>query len=159
MSKRKLEKSDINQELKELNAHLEELASWTRFAVYGEAYELPSVIGINVKDFGELSLPLKDPQASELIKRCEQSKDSKTCLDTNVRDSYQLEPSQFKINHPDWDKKLQELVSRVAIELGTDAEVEVINSYFLYDNTFNLILNSLRQKSISYWFINKVGIF
>ena len=125
MPKRKLDGIDIDHELEELNANLKQVET---SAVDGEAYELPSIIGINVNDFGELSLPLKDPQASDLIKRCQQcpfGKDSKKCLDTNVRDSYQLEPSQFKINHPDWDKKLQELVSRVAIELGTDAKVEV----------------------------------
>ena len=135
MPKRSHEGIDIDYELEELNAHLKQLATSTRFAVDGEAYELPSVIEINVNDFGELSLPVKDPQASELIKRCEQSsfgKNSEKCLDTNVRDSYQLEPSQFTINHPDWDKKLQELVSRVAIELGTDAKVEVINLILQY---------------------------
>lgn len=125
MPKRKLDGIDIDHELEELNANLKQVET---SAVDGEAYELPSIIGINVNDFGELSLPLKDPQASDLIKRCQQcpfGKDSKKCLDTNVRDSYQLEPSQFTINHPDWNKKLQELVSRVAIELGTDAKVEV----------------------------------
>jgi hypothetical protein len=64
MPKRKQEGIDIDQELEELNAHLKELATSTRFAVDGEAYELPSVIGINVKDFGELSLPLKDKLVS-----------------------------------------------------------------------------------------------
>lgn len=136
MPKRKQDEIDIDidQELEELNAHLKELATSTRFAVDGEAFELPSVIGINVKDFGELSLPLKDPQASDLVKRCSQSsfgKNSETCLDTNVRDSYHLEPSQFKIDHPDWDKKLQQLVSRVAIELGTDAKVEVKTNFYI----------------------------
>ena len=131
MSKRKIERTDIDQELNELNTHLKELATWTRFAVDGEAYELPSVIGIDINDFGQLSLPLKDPQASELIMRCEQSsigKDSEKCLESN---SYQLESSQFKINHPDWDKKLQQLVSRVAIELGTDAKVEVKTKFYI----------------------------
>ena len=112
MPKRKLDGIDIDHELEELNANLKQVET---SAVDGEAYELPSIIGITVNDFGELSLPLKDPHASDLIERCCQQclfgKNSENCLDTTVRDSYQLEPSQFKINHPDWDEKLQELES------------------------------------------------
>jgi hypothetical protein len=35
-----------------------------------------------------------------------------------VRDSFQLDPSQIKINHPDWTRQLNVLVQRVAKEMG-----------------------------------------
>ena len=123
---------NIDEELLKVNSCLKKANDPVEFAIEGEAQELlPCLICLEVKNFGVLSLPFQDPQASELIKQCEQSpygKKDKTLLDKNVRDSYQLEPSQFSIKHPDWNQKLAEIVSRVANELGCEKKIEVILS-------------------------------
>lgn len=112
----------------EVNACLRKASNSGEISFEGEAPELPCMLGLEIKDFGVVSLPFQDPQASELIKRCEQApfgKNSKTLVDKAVRDSYQLDPSQFKINNPDWSKKLDEVVSRVEQGLGCEAKIEV----------------------------------
>jgi len=47
-----------------------------------------------------------------------------TLVDTEVRDTYQLEPSSIEIENPQWNTQLQILVDRVAKGLGCSGKVE-----------------------------------
>ena len=103
------------------------------YCVDGVATDLPVSIGLEVKDFGPVSIPLVESTAAQnLIKYCRQApfgKNTQTLVDKNVRDSYQLEPSQVKITNPQWNAKLAELVRQVAKGLGCYGEVEVLIFY------------------------------
>lgn len=128
-SKANSKEENIEEKFRELNACLKKATNSGEFSFEGEAVDLPCMLGLEIKDFGVVSLPFQDPQASELIKRCQQApygKNSKTLVDRNVRDSYQLDPSQFTINNPDWHTKLNEVVSKVEQGLGCEAKIEVI---------------------------------
>jgi len=91
------------------------------YSVSGEATELPVLPNLHVKNFGLVSLPLNDSQANDLIKICAQApfgRNQLTLIDKSVRDTYQLDPSQIDIKHPDWTRQLNLLVERVANEMG-----------------------------------------
>lgn len=98
----------------------------------GEAAEMPKMLGLEVKRFGPVSLPLVDPQASELIKMCKRApygRNTHTLVDRAVRDSYQLDPDQVSITNPEWKVKLERLVAHVAQTLGCQAPIEVDRRY------------------------------
>ncbi len=82
---------------------------------------MPVDPNLYVENVGKLSLPLKESQALDLIKVCSQATfgfNNKDILDKKVRDSYQLNPSQIKLKHPEWQKQLDLLVKRVTNEMG-----------------------------------------
>lgn len=113
--------------IKMINSCLKKVAMSGEYTVEGEAFELPKSVGLEIKDFGRVSLPLLDPQATELIKVCQQApygKGHKTLVDVNVRDSFQLDPSLVSIKNPEWDSKLNDLVTRVAKGLGCQAKIK-----------------------------------
>ena len=69
-----------------------------------------------------LSLPLTAIQAKALVEHCSLApfgKGSETVLDLNVRKTWQLEPSNFRVsNLESWQRSLQKLIrERVADEL------------------------------------------
>ena len=126
------EKTKPDEEPKEIFKsiveYIKKAPKTSNYSVDGEANELPKDVNIEVKDFGRLNLPLEDPQASELIKVCKRApygKNEQTLIDPNVRDSYQLDPSNVTITNGDWDKKLQQLVNRVGKSLGCKGQIEV----------------------------------
>lgn len=91
------------------------------FSVSGEANELPTQLGLYVKNVGVISTPLTEYTANELIKVSSQAPyglNDQTLVDTNVRDSYQIQPDQIEIKNPEWNAKLDLLVQRVSKELG-----------------------------------------
>lgn len=108
---------------------LNNTAASGNYCVDGVAYELPKLsTGLEVANFGKVKLPLEDGQARELIKVCQLApfgKDELTLYDKNVRDSYQLDPSQVIINSRTWDTKLEHLVKRVGKALGCRDEIQV----------------------------------
>lgn len=90
---------DKNGQFKQLAQSLKRTAKSGEYVVEGQAFEMPNMLGLRVKNIGPVVLPLIDPQASELIKICKQSSyghNKDTLTDTNVRDSYQLDPEEVK---------------------------------------------------------------
>jgi hypothetical protein len=95
-------------------------------SVGGEAHELNPKINLNVKNFGDIQLPLNETQAEKLIKKCKKApfgQKLETLYDPAVRDTFQLEPNEIKIKNKDWDANLNKLVDRVAKELGCKGKV------------------------------------
>jgi len=83
----------------------------------GEATELPSMPEIFVKNFGQLSLPLTKSNADNLIKLCRQAPYGhgyETLVDTSIRDTFEIAPSQISFKNPDWQKKLKLLKNMFA---------------------------------------------
>ena len=125
--------------MKQIDEHLDKLVENIKasrrpgnYSVDGEANELPTLLDLNVKDYGPISLPLVEAQAKELINVCQQApygRNMDTLVDTNVRDSYQLDPEQVEIGHPEWSTKLQVLVDRVGKALGCQDKIEVRHHY------------------------------
>ena len=75
-----------------------------------------------------LGLPLSEAQAKHLIElasRAPFGRGEQTIVDTSVRCTWQLNPTQFSITNPQWEKKLQLLLPRVKTELGCDAKMKV----------------------------------
>ena len=67
-------------------------------------------LGLEVKNIGSIGLPLSAIQAKELIAQCQQApfgRGEKTVVDTNVRQVWELEPSQFSITNPQWQQQLK----------------------------------------------------
>jgi hypothetical protein len=117
----------MNKCTAKLNKILQQVKS--EYSVEGHAYEMPSMPGLEINNFGLIQLPLADPQASELIKMCEQApfgRNLETVLDTKVRDSFQLEPKHLKINNPKWNLNLNGLVKRVAQKLACPFNISAI---------------------------------
>ena len=75
-----------------------------------------------------LGLPLCEAQAKHLISlasRAPFGRGEQTIVDTSVRCTWQLSPTRFSITNPQWEKKLQLLLSTVKTELGCHAKMKV----------------------------------
>ena len=76
-----------------------------------------------------LGLPLCEAQAKHLIElasRAPFGRGEQTIVDTSVCCTWQLNPTQFSITNPQWEKSLQQLLlPRVKTELGCDTKMKV----------------------------------
>ena len=75
-----------------------------------------------------VGLPLSEAQTKQLIElasRAPFGRGEQTIVDTSVRSTWQLNPTQFSITNPQWEKKLQLLLPRVKTELGCDPKMKV----------------------------------
>jgi hypothetical protein len=106
---------------------LKNVKSAGKCSVGGEANELPSMLGLSVKNYGNIVLPLDKNQADELIKLCHQAPYGlkyETLHDKAVRDTYQLDPSEIEIRNKAWDENLERLVEKVAKDMGCKGKVQ-----------------------------------
>ena len=75
-----------------------------------------------------LGLPLCEAQAKTLIElasRAPFGRGELTIVDTSVRCTWQLSPSQFTIDNPDWEESMQTLLARVKADLGCSVNLTV----------------------------------
>ena len=76
-----------------------------------------------------LGLPLCEAQAKHLIElasRAPFGRGEQTIVDTSVRCTWQLNPTQFSVTNHQWEKSLQQLLlPRVKTELGCDTKMKV----------------------------------
>lgn len=102
------------------------------FSVEGEAFEMPTMLGLEVDTFGPVCFPLVDPQARNLIaSACQQSLFDKNGLPFAKAEMpcfYYIDAAKVKINNPVWKGRLNELVKRIAQRLGCLDDVEVKTS-------------------------------
>lgn len=80
-----------------------------------------------------LGLPLGDCQAKLIIASSTQApfgRGEETIVDTSVRCTWQLSPSQFVINNDKWTEKLQALLDNVKNELGCDPNMAVTGELY-----------------------------
>ena len=77
--------------------------------------------GLVVADLGGIGLPLSDHDAHRLAGICHQApfgKGSETVVDTKIRKTLELNPSQFELQNPAWQQTLNDVVAQVANGLG-----------------------------------------
>ena len=77
--------------------------------------------GLNVHGLGIKCLPLSEREAVELAKACHQApfgKGSETIIDTDVRNTWELNADQFELENPEWHTVLDSAVHQVANTLG-----------------------------------------
>ena len=98
------------------------------FATGGFVSSLPlPVLSVNgIK--GTLGLPLSEQAAKALRDKCSQApfgRRDQTIVDLNVRRTWQLDPTQFRIGNPKWGASMKQLLSRIQVDLGCDVAQEV----------------------------------
>ncbi len=92
----------------------------------------PCFPGLEIENIGTIALPLIENQAKDIISQCQQAPfglGEQTVIDTQVRCVWELQPSQFKLNNPDWQNIINQLVERIKEQLGL-AESNVIHEIY-----------------------------
>ncbi|KAJ3957657.1 hypothetical protein N0V92_005758 [Colletotrichum tropicale] len=82
--------------------------------------------GLHVADIGSISFPLKEEQARSLIEKARQApfgKGSDTVVDTTVRNTWELDPTQFELRNPQWNAIINQLCARAAQDMGINAPI------------------------------------
>ncbi len=103
-----------------------ELDRIDRPGTFCAAGSVPAVLpGLEVEGLGPVGLPLTPKTAKELIKHCHQApygKGEETLVNTKVRRVWRMEPDQFSLKNPDWDRVVKEIVGKVQEELGLESQ-------------------------------------
>ncbi|EXJ72398.1 uncharacterized protein A1O5_04902 [Cladophialophora psammophila CBS 110553] len=87
--------------------------------------------GLYLIDHGPIRLPLSKDGAEAIISKSTQSpfgKGSETIVDTLVRKSWQLDPSQFAICNSKWDQIVSDVVDEVHSELFIECDVKNVSA-------------------------------
>ncbi len=77
--------------------------------------------GLHVTGVGNISLPLTPADAKAIMKAGTQApfgRGSETVIDTNFRNTKELNPSQFTLRNPAWEQELQDIVAHLGQVLG-----------------------------------------
>ena len=85
------------------------------FAVGGSCPNFPSP-GLTITNYGRIALPILETNIGDLEKYFVQAPyglGEQTLVDTNVRDSLQLDPEKFQINNPKFNDAVDRLVEQV----------------------------------------------
>ena len=82
---------------------------------------------IKIEGIPEIRQPIDDPEAKAIIDKCSRApygRGEETIVDTSVRKSWQLDPSQFSVSDK-WNKSLDTLVNEVKLDLGFASSQDV----------------------------------
>lgn len=121
-----LEPSDlmIPSELKEdLDDCLTNVQSHGSFALF-EHLSNPPNPGLYLKDGGLIGLPLSERDAEIIVAASHAApfgKGEQTIVDSTIRKTWELSPSDFEIRNPAWQRFLESVVAKVSIGLGVDS--------------------------------------
>lgn len=77
--------------------------------------------GLTINGLGGIGLPLSTRDALELSTIAHQAafgKGTETIVDTSIRRTWELDPSQFVLQNPSWQRCVHDLTAHVASELG-----------------------------------------
>lgn len=90
------------------------------FAHKGDLPSAPNP-GLFVRGLGIVGLPLSEREAVELKKACHQApfgKGSETIVDTNVRNTWELNADQLELQNKAWQTTLDHILEQVVKGLG-----------------------------------------
>ena len=93
------------------------------------------IIGVE----GYVGVPICEFQAKAIKAVCAQApfgRGQETIVDTTVRNTWELDPSQFTITNPQWSSQLENLAAVVKKELGCDPKLSVkceLYKFLLYE--------------------------
>jgi hypothetical protein len=86
------------------NDMLNALESIHSSGTFANAHKLGEIFpGLVVEDVGSIDLPLQEAQAKQMIAKARQApygKGSETIVDTSVRNTWELDPGQFRLTDP-----------------------------------------------------------
>ncbi|KAI0175598.1 hypothetical protein GGR52DRAFT_570597 [Hypoxylon sp. FL1284] len=90
----------------------------------------PSYPEILVHDVGQITLPLSEAQAKQLIVKAQHApfeKDNDTSIDNSVRNIWELDPAQFEIRGASWQSQLDNMLSAVRyyLDIGVPITAEI----------------------------------
>ncbi|TVY44089.1 hypothetical protein LOCC1_G004493, partial [Lachnellula occidentalis] len=112
------------EELKEgLDECLSNIEGDGSFALFEPLINPPNP-GIYLKEGGVVGLPLSDRDAEAIIAASRQApfgKGEDTLVDTSVRKTWEVSPTNFELKNPAWQLFVKTVVARVSTGLGVDA--------------------------------------
>lgn len=118
----------------ELLAILSELKGSGKFATTGkEGFIIP---GIEIDEIGEVSFPLNEKQAKEIIRIAHKAPfgmGSSTIIDESVRKTWEIDAGNFRISNPSWTKLLDRIIKKTKENLG-------LEDYHIEANTYKLLV-------------------
>ncbi|KAH6963707.1 hypothetical protein DER45DRAFT_610045 [Fusarium avenaceum] len=116
---------------------IENIRSSGTFAFNAELKVLSRDLGISVDGVGAISLPLGESHARHIVSKARQApygKGSDTIVDTAVRNTWELDPSQFTITWSGWPSYLRKICNVVAQQMGISTTVHAdIYKMLLYE--------------------------
>ena len=118
----------------ELSDCLQNLKGSGKFAsINTTSFVLP---GLNVEDIGEISFPINEMQAEILKKSAKQApfgKGSETLLDTEVRNTWEIDSDKLHFENPAWQTFLNDIIENIKEDLG-------IEDYSIQANLYKLLI-------------------
>ncbi|KIX09823.1 uncharacterized protein Z518_00904 [Rhinocladiella mackenziei CBS 650.93] len=118
---------------------LSEILGPSSFAC-GSCIQRPPNPGLILNDHGIIGLPLSKYDADVLKSESKQSpfgKGAETVVNTAVRKSWQLDPSQFTISNPEWDEMMEKVLHHVyeglLLSCGTENVAAELYKLLLYE--------------------------
>jgi hypothetical protein len=107
---------------------LNEIKTKGSFAAIGDlnSPDFADSLGLHVAGVGDINLPLQEEQARQLIAQCRQApfgKGSDTIVDTSVRNTWELDASQFELRSDAWANTLGRCVAFVGKALGITSPI------------------------------------
>jgi hypothetical protein len=108
----------------ELSDTLDSIQSSGKFAAFEQldSFVNPDVF---VPGIGSIRLPLQEQAARSLIQKCHQApfgKGEQTIIDISVRNTWELDATQFELRNPAWPKYIKQITRSALKELGFDEE-------------------------------------
>lgn len=113
--------ADPRKALEEL---LESLGESAQFATSGSM--APVLPGLEVNGIGTIGTPVSAADAKRLIAKATQApygRGEQTIVDTNVRRVWQIEPSEFRLENPEWEDHIAAIVEAVKNDFGIQQKV------------------------------------
>lgn len=99
---------------------------------YGNTITAPANPGLFIEGHGNVGLPLSKNDANVIISKSKQSpygKGARTIVDTAVRKSFELNPSQFALQNLKWEEEtIKELLGKVYLELNLSCGLENVKA-------------------------------
>jgi len=108
--------NELSQRFSSLFKSIQRSGSFAFGEPFNPACPLPGL------DIGtKIGFPLTNPQAEQIIQKCSRApfgRGSQSVIDITVRNTWQLDPSEFRLTNPCWDDVIQEMVENVGTGLG-----------------------------------------
>lgn len=115
---------------------LEAINSEGSFA-FSTKLDIPSSFDISVNGVGAIPLPLSEAHAGQIITQARQApygKGSETIVDTAVRNTWELDPTQFTIGWSKWPGLLEQTCNMVAEKMGINTPIHAeLYTMLLYE--------------------------
>lgn len=112
--------------LADINKSLDAIEVSGSFAAFTPIPIAADNLGLFVQGVGDIGIPLREEQARQLIAQSRQApfgRGSETVVDTSVRNTWELDASQFGFRHDDWFKVYTFCIQHTARQLGITSPI------------------------------------